>query len=463
MKRSRLALFGAMILCAGAAMPALAQRSPYTNSLDADEPGGVIYEAGVIEFVRTTPELRSILDRARPLDPNNVAAPKFALRTRDNSFILSIGGQINPILGYDISNDLYDTDAKGSFVVGDIPVPPQRGKKGAFFIDPLEGYIDFTVVGFAGTKNEVTGYIKLGTNGANHNSVLKRAYVSWRGVTAGLTATLMKDALAAQPPTIDPQGPCGDVSATAYAIDYVSPSFSGFRFAAGIEMPTFYSSNGLYRGKDYRHHLYYGKQVTSEANQLVPDIPAWVEYAASSSNRVRLSGLLRNFAYYDLVSEKTRRLVGWGAMLSGNFSFYKPLTFNFQAAYGKGIANYIQDIAGRPLSFTPKEDDPGRMTANPMMGLVFGASWNISKRLQVNAVGSYSRIWDVGAYADIDDTLTQAGEANYRSGIYVAANCFYNITSYLQWGVEYLYGRHQTWTFGSANDHRIQTQLSFSF
>lgn len=463
MKNSRIGLMAAIAVGVCSAPSVSAQLSPYNNSLDNDAPGEVIFESGSVELVRTSPELKAILERARPLEPNNVPAPKFAIRTRSNSFIMSIGGQINPILGYDIGNDLYDVpDAKANFIVGDIPVPVQKGKKGAFFIDPLEAYLDFTVVGFAGTDNEVTGYVKLGTNGINHNAVMKRAYVSWRGLTAGMTSTLMKDALAVQPPTIDPQGPCGDVSTTAYAIDYTSPSFSGVRFAVGLEMPTFCSSNGYYRGKDYRHE-FYGRQVTSEANQLVPDIPAWIEYAASSSNRVRLSGLLRNFAYYDLVSEKTRRLFGWGAMLSGNFSFYKPLTFNFQAVYGCGIANYIQDISGRPLSFTPKDNTPGEMSANPMMGLVFGASYNATDRLQFNAVGSYSRIWDVGEYATVDDEAGVAGSPNYRYGVYVAANCFYSITSYLQWGIEYLYGRHQTWGLGGANDHRIQTQISFSF
>ena len=155
--------------------------------------------------------------------------------------------------------------------------------------------------------------------------------------------------------------------------------------------------------------------------------------------------------------------MGWGAMLSGNFSFWEPLVFNFQGVYGKGIANYIQDISGRPLSFTPEDDNPGRMTANQMMGLVFGASYNATSKLQFNIVGSYARIWNVGDYAVVDDHDGVAGNANYRYAGYIAANCFYNITSYLQWGIEYLYGHRETYGLGGANDSRIQTQLSFTF
>lgn len=204
-------------------------------------------------------------------------------------------------------------------------------------------------------------------------------------------------------------------------------------------------------------------KVTDEVSQRVPDVPMWVQYQASEQNRIRLTGLIRNFAYRDLMSSTTRDVVGWGAMVSGNFSFWKPLTFNFQAVYGEGIANYIQDISGRHLSFTPDNDRLGHMTANPMMGLVFGASYNATSKLQFNVVGSYSRIWNVGDYAVVDDVDGVAGDDNYRYGAYVAANCFYKITNYLQWGVEYLYGRRQTYELGGANDSRVQTQLSFTF
>lgn len=455
--KGMMALLSAMT----AMLPLAAQGEPVESS---KMPGGdeVVYEVGALEFVRTTPELEAILKKARPQEPK-METPKFAIRSRGNKFVLSIGGKVNPIMGYDIGNDLYNSDGGGiDFITGDIPVPPQPGKKGAFFINPFNGYIDFTVVGLGGTKNQISAYFKLGTNGSSHGMVLKRAFVTWRNVTAGETQTLLQDGDAVQPPTIDPQGPCGDVGATAYQVAYKSPSYNGFRFAVGLEMPTFYSSEGYYRGKDFSHD-FYDVKVTDDASQVIPDVPAWVEYEGSENNRVRVSGILRNFAYRDLIDGKTRHLAGWGVQLSGNFSFWKPLVFNFQGIYGRGIGNYLQDISGRPLSFTPKDSKVGSMEANPMMGLVFGASYNPTNKLQFNAVGSYSRIWEVGDYANVDDGNGVAGEANYRCATYVAANCFYSITPYLKWGIEYLYGRRDTWTLGGANDHRVQTQIAFTF
>lgn len=445
-----------------ALLPALAVGVIPASAQDAEE-GDVIYQAQSVEIVGIDPTLREIISLHRPVTPQTAQEPKFAIHTRDNKFILSIGGVINPILGFDLGNDLYDATGKSTdFITGDIPVPSMPGHKSTFFINPFDSYLDFTIVGFGGTENQVTGYVKLSLNGANNHAILKRAYVSWRHITVGETATIFKDDLAATPPTIDSEGPCGMVSETAHSLNYKSPEWDGFSFAVGVEMPTFYSSNGVYRGPDYNHH-FYDKQVTEEASQVVPDVPFYLQYQASRSNRIRLSGLMRNFAYRNLVAGKTRHLVGWGAMVSGNFSFYEPLVFNFQAVYGKGIANYIQDIQGRQISFTPKDDEIGRMESNPMMGLTFGASYNATKKLQFNLVGSYARVWDAQNYAVLGDQDGVAGSNNYRYAVYGAANCFYSFTKYLQWGMEYVYGRRATYELGAASDHRIQTQLIFSF
>lgn len=414
---------------------------------------------GGLHFERTTPAVAKILNESRPVEAGAIPTPKFVVRTSDNKFIMTIGGQINPILGFDIGNNLYKQDGAGpSFVTSQIPVPAVAGKKGDFYINPLNGSVDLQVVGLAGTPNEITGYVKAGTNGITQSIVLQRAYITYRNFTAGLKLTLLQDDYACQPPTIDPEGPSGEVSAAAYEISYKSPSYKGFRYAIGLDMPTFYSSNGYYRGKDYPE--FDGKQVTdyADAEQLIPDIPAWVEYSFSQWNRVRVSGILRNFAYRDLVAGKTKHMTGWGVMLSGNLSPNPKWIFYYQLAYGKGIGAYIQDIAGHPVSFIPDDAHLGKMKAAPMMGANIGVSFNPTSKLQFNAMFSEARMWDVGAYSD---ALPES--QNYKYALYGAVNCFYNINSWLQWGIEYLWGHRETWNIGGAHDSRIQTQLSFTF
>lgn len=411
-----------------------------------------------IQFVKTTVKADSILRTVRPSEPNAIPTPKFVIKSANDNFLLTIGGQIDVIMGWDIGNNLYKQEGAGSgFTTQCIPVPPTPGHKGDFFINALNGNVDMTVVGLANTPNAIKGYLKVGTNGLSSQLKLKKAYITWRGLTTGLKSTLFEDGDACQPPTIDPEGPSGCVSGNVYEVNYTTPSLNGFKAAIGIDVPTFDSSNGVYRGKDYP--VFDGKQVSdfADVEQMMPDIPLWVEYSASENNRIRLSGMLRGFSYKDLLTNKTHSSMGWGVMLSGNYQPVKPVVVYLQAVYGKGIGNYIQDISGLPLSFIPKSDRPGHMTPAPMMGLNLGFSINPTDRLQFNIMGSEARIWKVGNYANALDE-----SQNYRYALYGAVNCFYNITSYLQWGIEYLYGRRETWNIGGANDSRIQTQLSFT-
>lgn len=410
-----------------------------------------------VEFVRTTSEVAGILNETRPHEPHSIPTPKFALKSGNNNFILTIGGQINVIAGGDMGNNLYKQSSAGiSFITSSIPVPATTGHKGDFYINPLDGAVDLQVVGLAGTDNAVTGYVKVGTNGVNTNVALQRAYITWRGLTGGLKLTLFQDDYACQPPTIDPEGPSGCVSAAVYELSYKSKSYNGFRFAVGLDVPTYYSSLGYYRGHDYPDED--GKQVSTSVDQVIPDVPMWAEYSFSQWNRIRVSGIVRNFAYRDLVQKKTRHDVGWGVMLSGNAQPASQWILYYQFAYGAGIGNYIQDIAGHPYSFIPDDARLGRMKASPMLGANIGVTYNPTSKLQFNAMFSEARVFDVKDYAVADSE-----SLDYKYALYGAVNCFYQINSFLQVGVEYLYGHRQTWNIGGANDSRLQAQLSFTF
>ena len=161
------------------------------------------------------------------------------------------------------------------------------------------------------------------------------------------------------------------------------------------------------------------------------------------------------------MDQKHHHSVGWGMMLSGNYNPVEPLIFYATAAYGKGIGAYIQDLQGIPLSFIPDNTHPGKMTPTPMMGVTLGVTYNISPKWQINAMASEARIWKVAPYAEA--AATDPGNYNdYRYGFYTAGNVFYNISSYLQVGVEYLYGHRKTWNNGSASDSRVQMQIAFT-
>lgn len=417
-------------------------------------------EGNKLEFVKVRKDsvLKSIIEKDIPVGPKEVGVPTFALHTKNNKFILTVGGYINPVIGGDIGNNLYKVNGAGiSFVTSKIPAPAVSGHKGDAYINPFQGALSFQVTGFGGTPNQLTGYFKIGTDGMSPGLNFLRAYLTWRGFTAGQKLTLMQDVYACQPPTIDPEGPSGCISNVANELSYTSKSYKGFRFAVGLDYPSFYSSNGVYRGHDYPK--YDGQMLSNPdaVEQIMPDIPMWVEYQKSPQMRIRLSGLLRNFGYKDLLTGKNRHELGWAVMLSGNYAPVKNWTLYLQTVYGQGIGAYLQDVAGLPLSYIPDDANPGKMKATPMMGLNIGSSLNFAKKWQWNIMASEARVWGVKDY------VVNNPDNDYKFGFYFATNVFYNITSYLQAGVEYLYGQHGTWTGTSGHDNRIQTQLMFTF
>lgn len=409
-----------------------------------------------LSIVKTSAEDKAILEKTRESGPTAIPVPNFVVKSAGGGFYMTIGGQINTVIGCDLGNELYEiSGAGGGFTTADIPLHPGKGHRSDFFINPLNTDLDFQVVGLAGTANELSGYIKIGTPGNVTGLKLKKAYLSWRGITVGQKETLFQDGDACQPPTIDSEGPCGEIAATVYGIGYKSPEWDGFSFAAGVEIPSFCNSNGIYRGKDYADWV--GHSVTSDVNQNVPDIPVWLQYRFNENNRLRASFIFRDFRSLDLTTNRIRNTFGWGAQLSGNFSPAEPVTLYLQAVYGQGIGNYIQDLSGAPLAWIPKDDKPGYTSASPMMGLNFGVTYNINDKWQANALGSTTRIWKVRNYAEALPT-----DENYKGAIYAGANLFYNVTNYLQVGVEYLWGRRLTWGHGGANDSRIQAQVQLT-
>ena len=92
------------------------------------------------------------------------------------------------------------------------------------------------------------------------------------------------------------------------------------------------------------------------------------------------------------------------------------------------------------------------MEASEMFGWLLGIRYKFSDKICSNIMFSQARIWDSSPYY-----------SDYRYGLYAAGNIFYNINSYLQYGIEYIWGKHSEFSHESSTDNRIQTTLKFSF
>ena len=226
---------------------------------------------------------------------------------------MTIGGEINPIMGWDIGNNLYKQDGAGiSFVTSAIPVPAVKGHRGDYYINPINGIPRPPGGGASPTRS--TDYRLCESRHKRH----KLSARAPKGICVVATlhrrheAHTLPGRLRLPAPTIDPEGPSGCVSTVAYEIGYTSKSYGGFRFAIAADMPSYYSLERLLS----RQRLSHVRRQAGAQRRRRRDgarLPAWIEYSHSQWNRVRLSGILRHYAYRDLVAGKRRGVMGWAS------------------------------------------------------------------------------------------------------------------------------------------------------
>ena len=142
-----------------------------------------------------------------------------------------------------------------------------------------------------GDKNQLGVYFNfnLTGNGNDYGFNLCYAYIKYRGFTVGYDYSLFSD-MAAAPPSIDNEGPCGFTAIPNGVIDYRYNINSKWSVAIGAEMPMVSATTG---------------ENTYVVNQRVPDIPAYVQYSwGGGKSWLRFSGIMRNMLYRDELSGK---------------------------------------------------------------------------------------------------------------------------------------------------------------
>ena len=401
-----------------------------------------------IKYSKTSQEDKLILYNTKQQGPHEIPVPRFSLKSGNGKFIMAIGGFIQPVVGMDIGNTLNgNMYFRPSSIVN---VPAITGQKSEFFINPLNSTVDLQVVGFPGTKNEFTGYVKFDFKGGTGGMLLKMSalYIKYRGFLAGYNYSLTTDVYSL-PTTISWSGVTGNDWRCSYQVSYNSRSYKGFAFGVAIEQPCFNDGTGVYEGKDYPD--FDDHEVIGKATQAIPDIPFYIQYGWKKHSHVRLTGIVRNFSYVDKLEDKTRITTGYGMQLSTALRIAKPLTFLGQAVYGKGIGNYINGMQYYPVSYLPDDANPGKVKSTTMMGWFAGLRCFVSPKVFLNGTFGQTRMYGVGSYWD-----------KYKYGLDARFSVFCNITPYVQTGIEYLWARQVRFTHEAANVNRIQTMVKVS-
>ena len=220
-----------MLLGAVASAPlAMAVTPLYSDTL-------LIPERAIVLSGDITPESKdqiAILYSRENLSYNDPGAPRFLFLDREGRAALGIGGEVNAVAMYDMKGAI---DNEG-FATYDIPTPGNPAMRNRFGADATNTSLFLKLV----TKNTGIGrvivYVQTNFTGndGNYGLKLKQAYVSVGGFLIGKGRSTFADA-AAEAPTVDAQGPSGQVSAKNLMLQYKTPSYKGFSAAISAELP----------------------------------------------------------------------------------------------------------------------------------------------------------------------------------------------------------------------------------
>ncbi|MDE6120965.1 MAG: porin, partial [Muribaculaceae bacterium] len=162
------------------------------------------------------------------------AAPRFLFLDKEGKVALGIGGNVKAVAMYDMAGAIDDDE----FVTNLIPVPFNPARRNRFGATASHSSIFLKLVTSPTRLGPIIVYAQTQFSGDNggYGLVLKQAYVQVGHLTLGKARSTFADG-PAMAPTIDDQGPSGQVSAKNMLVQYATPLFHGFSGAISVEEP----------------------------------------------------------------------------------------------------------------------------------------------------------------------------------------------------------------------------------
>lgn len=362
------------------------------------------------------------------------AAPRFLFLDKKGTVALGIGGYVKALGMYDLRGAVNNN----GFYTNMIPVPENPAQRERFGATANNSSIFLKLVSRPTKLGRIIVYIQSNFTGddGNYGFKLKQAYVSIGNVTLGKARSVFSDA-PAMAPTVDDQGPSGQVSAKNMLIKYESPSYRGFSYAISVEVPEASYTTGT---------------NTRAISQRFPDIPLYVQYAWNGGeSHIRASGILRELSYRNDFTAENKLTTGWGVQFSAVSKIVGGLGIFGHYTYGKGIATYINDLSGLGYDLIP--DGNGKLRAPGSAGWTAGMQYDFTSNFFMSTSYSQARLYDNG----------ELGGDCYNYGQYIAANAFYNPIPDLRFGLEYLHGVRNNLNGESGHANRLEAMVQFSF
>ena len=288
----------------------------------------------------------------------NPEIPRFIFQGPGGDFSLGIGGFINLTSSFDFDGVVNDLD----YITYNIQLPKQYFEKQQFQMYANASLLYFKVIQKISDKHLV-GYLSANFRGVDNTFNLYQVYVKYLGLEFGKNWSSFTDE-ASWPITVNYLGLNSMPEVLNPLIRYKYKIAKGWETGVSLEMP------------DFRTDFEY----VSSLKQKIPDIPLFLLYSFGSSH-IRLSGIYRNLLYRDTINNKNESVLGTGVSITGNVDLSKKIQLYFQALYGQGIGNYIEDLSIDKLNVYPVTADPGMLAALPAYSYFSALQYTFNKSL----------------------------------------------------------------------------------
>lgn len=404
------------------------------------------YGQETTKFITTMDSVNiyNILVENAPQNPNIKDVPRFTLVGKDSKFYLGMGANVKMVGDFDWGSPISNPNI---FAPKNIPMATEEGNRSQTLFSVGQSNIYWNFVALPGSKNQIGLFFDVIFLGSTSKPVMEihHLYMKYRGFTAGYIVSTFTD-LKAEPVSIDFGGPISMTLVRHPNIYYTAKFGKDKSWSAqlGLDMPDMAS---------------YAKNVTEKkVNQRMPDIPFFIQKSwAQEKGWLRLSGIFRNlqYRYMPTINGKDAgncSVLGWGVKLDGKTPICGGLSANYQVVYGKGIASYLQDFSGEELDLVPKSNN--HMQSVPVWGAYGSLRYDFGK----------CGFWNI-TYSQVRSYVKDFGSSwgdMYKYGQYVTSNLIFNVSSFAQVGVEYLWGRRMNYNFKQAHDNRLMLMLNVS-
>ncbi len=253
-------------------------------------------------------------------------APYFLMLSRDATLAMGIGGAVRMRGWFDFDGAV----PYNGFIPYTIPVPANPMQRRRLDATPSGTALFFRIIGVNKALGNFSAFIQGSFDGGTGREFkIKKSYATINDWTIGYTISTFSD-IEANPPVIDAQGPNGQVNNTSVLLQWRKQVSKKFTVAASVEFP--------------ESHILSDGENTAELSDWCPDLVAFGQYQwMEGRGHVRLSGLLRNVPYRNLIAQKSTSVIGFG----GQVSCIVPIGYNWtifgEGVGGKGCENYINE------------------------------------------------------------------------------------------------------------------------